>query len=391
MISVLTAFTCEIDDGETAAKEILEQLDLDANLLANSVGIIHTHADFIETGTLRAVSQALPFPTLGTTVIAIAVPGTSEERELLSVTVLTSDDVEFGVGLGDPLVAENTDKVVSGWTPATANLIQPPALAIVFSPLTQNASGDFIVKSIDAQTGGVPLFGMMAVDHTLDYHLATVIYDGEVYKDRLAILAIAGDIHPKFYLAGISRQKLFRETGTVTKSEANRLYEVNDAPVSDFLKSIGMPVDADGNIIPASINAHPFILDYGDGGDPVVRVMFTMSDDGAAICGGDVPVGSTLTIGFIDDNSVIETTSDLLPNIEVQGSCDVAIAASCVGRFYALGYEPFREANIVQKSLGKTTQGYEFSYVGGEICPVYLENGTTVNRFHNDTIVVCTF
>jgi hypothetical protein len=391
MIRVLTAFTGEMDDGESAVKEILDQLDPAENLLANSVGIIYAHADFIETGVLRAISEALPFPTLGTTVIALAGPGTREEMELLSVTVLTSDDVEFGIGLGDPILTEDADAIAAGWTPATKNLTQDPALAIIYSPLTQNASGDFIVKSINAQAGGVPLFGLMAVDHTLDYHLSAVVYEGEAYQDRLAILTIAGNIHPHFYLAGILRQKLFRETGTVTKSRANRLYEINDAPVSDFLKTIGIPVDAEGNIIHAAVNAQPFILDYGDGGDPVVRVMFTMTDEGVAICGGDIPIGSKLTIGFIDENSVIETTSALLPRIEEQGVCDVVLACSCVGRFYALGYEPFREAKIVKQALGRAASGYGFAYVGGEICPVYLENGTTVNRFHNDTFIACTF
>ena len=391
MIRVLTAFTNEVDDSEIAVSEILGRLVLSENLLANSVGIIHAHADFIDTGVLREVANALPFPTIGTTVIVSASPGTQEEMELLNVTVLTSNDVEFGTGLGDEFLSEDAKAIAAGWGPATANLKNSPALAIAFAPLALNASGDFIVKSIDDVSGAVPLFGAMAVDHNIDYHANAVLFNGEAHQNRLALLTIAGDIQPKYYCGGISRRKLFRETGTVTRSEANRLFEVNGAPVTEFLKALGLPVDGDGNVIPSSVNAYPFILDYGDGGEPVVRVIFGLTEDGAAICGGDIPVGSTLTIGFIDDNEVLATTKILLDAVEANGECDVLLANSCVGRFTVLGYEPFREVNLIRPIAEKVASGYEFSYVGGEICPVYLENGQTVNRFHNDTIVVCTF
>ena len=67
MIRMLTACTEELDDTGEAVSEILAQLDLENNLLSNSVGLIFCDPEFITSGVVEAVSKKLPFDTVGVT------------------------------------------------------------------------------------------------------------------------------------------------------------------------------------------------------------------------------------------------------------------------------------------------------------------------------------
>ncbi|MDR3304763.1 MAG: FIST C-terminal domain-containing protein [Clostridiales Family XIII bacterium] len=256
-----------------------------------------------------------------------------------------------------------------------------------------NVSGDFFVRALTDILDGAPIFGMMSSDHTPDYHAAAVIYQGETYKDRVAFVLVHGAVTPKFYIAHIAKEKLFREKAVITSSASNQLYTVNDMPAADFLKHIGLQEDASGNLI--GINTYPFILDFGDGTAPIVRVMFGVTEDGAAICGGDVPVGAMLTVGAIDDESILAVSRAKLKEIAADGPKDVTLIFSCVGRYFSLGYESDREILLVKEALRPIGGNYMFAYAGGEICPVSSsagsEAGTANNRFHNDTFIACTF
>ena len=75
MIRMLTACTEELDEVGEAVSEILEQLDLENNLLNNSVGLIFCDPEFIASGVVAAVSQKLPFDTVGVTTRAGATRG----------------------------------------------------------------------------------------------------------------------------------------------------------------------------------------------------------------------------------------------------------------------------------------------------------------------------
>ena len=59
-------------------------------------------------------------------------------------------------------------------------------------------------------------------------------------------------------------------------------------------------------------------------------------------------------------------------------------------RSVTLGIDQRAEGEKVRELIdGKMV--YQLCYSGGEICPVYDENGKTTNRFHNFSFVVCIF
>ncbi|MDR3200064.1 MAG: FIST C-terminal domain-containing protein [Spirochaetales bacterium] len=388
MIKTLTSWTGEIDDVDAAVAELLGKLELEKKpLLKNSLGIVSCYSEYIESGVLAALAEKLTFPLAGTTTLACAVPGMAGGTHF-ALTVLSSDDVEFELAASGPIFSAEEAPLRAAYEEAAAKHKGAPACMISFAPLLMNASGDFFVRAFDAITGGVPNFGTLAVDHTSDYHESRTIMGGEAFPDRYVFILLYGEAHPSFFVAGISEEKAFREKGVVTAAEGNQLKTVNNMPVADYLLSLGLLKDDDGHII--GLNSYPFILDYNDGSRPVVRVMFALTPDGSAVCGGEMPLGSTLTVGKIDGGEVLGTTEKVLREALNQKKTGGMLMFSCVGRYFAQGYDSTQEMEKTADILAGRLP-WHLSYSGGELCPVSGRDGKLINRSHNDTLVVCLF
>ena len=61
MIKTLIAWTAEVDDDKLAVEQIKSQLGLEGGLLRNTVGIVACHYEFVLSGILKAICEALPF------------------------------------------------------------------------------------------------------------------------------------------------------------------------------------------------------------------------------------------------------------------------------------------------------------------------------------------
>ena len=385
MITMLTAHTEQIDEPDLAVEEILAQLRPAETLLAHSVGIVSCFADYVETEVVSALSDALSFPIVGTTTIANAVPG-AVGNMLLTLTVLTSDGVQFSCGLSDAITAEDIAPIQNGYARASEGYADSPALMLVFAPLLMNVGGDFYIESLTKVSGGVPAFGTIVCDHHNDYHAAQVLHGGMAYYDRMAYVLLYGDIQPAFMIANLSDEKVFPEKGIVTAAKGNQLQTVNGVPVLEYLRSLGMSSNENGVL--EGVNAFPFIVDYNDGTVPVVRVMFHITEEGYAVCGGDIPVGATLSVGSIDAGQVLSTTATTLRGMESAGKKDCVLMFSCIGRYFALDYDPMAESRAVSEHPWGDVP-FSLSYSGGELCPVYNADGNVSNRNHNDTFIVC--
>jgi hypothetical protein len=392
MLKILTVSTGEIDDAEAAVADITRQLDAENNLLAHSIGLLSCYSDFIDSGAVAALRDALPFEFIGTTTLGTVSPGT-DSLIALTLMVLTADDLTFVTGLTEPISEENEAFITSGYADAIKNsgIESRPSLLFSYAPLLLNVGGDFFVNALTKASGNVPNFGTIVADDTIDYHNSRVILNGETYRDRFAFVLVYGDIKPKFYLASISSEKIFRDKGVVTASNGNQLQKINDVSVEDYLLSLGLTKGEDGTII--GVNSYPFIVDYNDGATPVVRIMFAITPEGYAVCGGDIPEGATLSVGSIDGNEVVKETGEKLRAILEGEKPKALLIFSCIGRYFSLGYEATREVEEVKRLLNDTDIPYMMTYSGGEICPTYpTENvEVTTNRFHNDTFAVCAF
>jgi hypothetical protein len=391
MIKTITIHTSEIDDPEAAVAELCGLLENEGPLLAHSVGLVSCFADFISAGIVEDLAKKLPFEIVGTTSIAGASKAAAGEV-FLFLTVLTSGDVEFAAGLTDPIGEEDISPIRAAWESVSAGRAGKPVLMLSFAPLLTNVSGDFFAGAFSSVSGNVPNFGTLAVDHNADYHESMVIFHGDAYRDRYAFILLYGNVKPIFIVGGLSEKRAFRDKGVVTASAGNQLEGVNGISVADYLLGLGLQEGPDGAIM--GINAHPFILDYNDGTQPVIRVMFAITPEGYAVCGGNMPEGASLQVGVIDATEVLSVTEETIKIALAIGRSNgvgsFMLIFSCIGRYFAQNFHPEAEMQKVQEVL-KDSLPFHLCYSGTELCPVYERNGNTRNRSHNDSIVICMF
>jgi hypothetical protein len=388
MIKTLVAYTDEVDDIDYAVEQIKKQINFDSDLAANSVGLISCLPAYFETGMLKALCDAVPFPVVGITTVGAAAPG-ADDLTVLTLTVLTGDDVTFKSAWTDPITSEDSDIIKTSFKSTTAGQSDQPKLIIACAPLLMSVGGDFINNAIDEACGGVPCFGALAVDDTPDYHNSHVIYNGDTAADRLAYILVYGNVSPRFYLATISQEKISKDIGIVTKSQGVQLIEVNDKPVGEFLISQGLKLNGAG--VFEGVNTFPYIVDFNDGADPVMRVMFAVTPDGHAVCGGSIPEGSRLSVGYFDRDEILKSTDEAIRKIDFDADTHGLLIYSCIGRYFNMDFEPAEESVRVRAILEPKTAPFAFSYCGGEICPIHTSGNSSklANRFHNCTLIAC--
>lgn len=387
MIKTLTACTGEIDDAQAAVEEITEQLQLAANQKKNAVGIIACHYDFVLSGVAKAVCEALPFDVVGTITTSQAV---EEEAGtlLLTLMVLTSDDVRFATALTPSLLEEPGKKIAETYKEAAAAEAEKPGLVFAFAPFMVQNSGDEYVNVLTEVSGGVPCFGTLAVDDTTDFHNCFLVHNGAHYADRMGMVLLFGNVEPKFYIATISPGKILDKSALVTKSAGHILMEVNDRPVVEYFEDLGLTKASETSYAMTSL---PFMMDYNDGTPPVSKVFIGLTPEKYAICAGAMPEGATLYIGVFDKNDVLLTTGEAVNKAlaDIQNASGLLIY-SCISRNMSMGSDLLAELDMIRER-SRDRLPFMMAYSGGEICPTQVSDNKAINRFHNNAFVACVF
>jgi hypothetical protein len=397
MIRGLSAFTHIIDNPAAAAAEILEQLDLDHRLLRYSVGIWYYYGGFAGAGALKELREKLPFPVLGGTTSNSAVPGSLESQVstldplndiTLTLTVFTSDDCAFTAGvsgsLGDDprLPVENLYRRLLESRPK--GMGETPAMIFIMAPRLLNLLGDDYLAVLDAQSGGVPVFGSAAFTHTADFKNVKVYFDGLEYEDSLGLIAFWGNLKPAFFISPVPGDRAFNQRAKITSSYKNRVREINGIPALRYLESIGLA--RDGNILGS--DSFPMTLRLEDGSQ-LVRTMLEAEGE-EVLCSGAVPVQALAGFSFCDKEFIISSARKVALDRESRvaedsgGGADLVI--SCAARRWTLGADVYAEIKAVNGIFKR--RPYHMAYSSGEFCPVPYRGGLK-NYFHNYSICVC--
>ncbi|MDR1445620.1 MAG: FIST C-terminal domain-containing protein [Treponema sp.] len=382
MIEAQNAFTFEIDDAEIAVKEMLDQLDF-GKLKSHSMGILTGYPEFLNTEIIQNLCKALPFDVIGCTTIGNATAGELGEI-MLSLMVLTSDEIIFSAGVTPSLSEEQDGPIEKAYKKAGEGGRGKPAMALIFVPYIISLGGEAIVESFNRISGGIPLFGTLAIDASNNPRKNETIFNGEGSKDRLAFVLLFGDLHPSFFTASIPEEKIQKKRGVITKSHKNVIMEVNNMPIASYLKDLGLQRESGA----WETSSFPFIIDYNDGTKPVTRSIYVITEEGYAVCGGYVPENTTISIGDIGYADIVRTAADALEEILKKNTGSVLLLFACLTRYLALDANTTAEMEKVRECIGQQKK-YQFCYSGGEICPVQTEKGELINRFHNCTFTAC--
>ena len=386
MLSVINVCTKSIDDLDVACEEILSQLK-DKTLLKNSVGIVGCHYDYVEENVVKALSEALPFDIIGCSAFGTAINGIGGLEHLV-LTVLTSDDVVFSTALSEEITNDNFDSPIEKVYADAKNLVEGDlAFILVFAPIMADIAGDRMLGKLNQLSDGTPIFGTLANDTSPGYVKSYVFRNGEYDRRKMALLLVSGNFKPRFYVTSIAKRNIQQNNAVVTGSEGYLVTSINDLPVLEYFATLGITKSK-----LASITMIPFLVDFGDGTEPVAYCMYDITANGA-YCGGAIPKGSKITFAEVDRGSVMETTEmtirQAIADMEKNGANGI-IAIPCMTRPLVLS--PNVEEEIT-KSLEIVDDKIPFSliYSGGEICPLYNKQRGIVNRFHNLTYTLVVF
>jgi hypothetical protein len=384
MLNMISAITAQIDDPEAAAAEILEQLDIGRNLRTNSVGLVACNYEFIDAGALEVLEKALPFDIVGVTTLGNAARGLCGS-DYLSLSVLTSDDVRFSCAVTGGITGENlVDEINGVFKRAGESLGASPGFILSYVPIIGSLGAAVFFNEIKRLSGDVPVFGTFACDQTLKFHESRVIFNGKGCRESLALVFMEGNIHPRFFVTPIPERDIQQQHALITESEGVLLKKVNNMPLMDYLGTLGLTRDGGIDVTPTI----PFIINYRDGSKPVGIGIYDVTPEGYARCVGEVPVNSTLSIGVLDYENIMETAeatvSQFLDHRDING----ILMYPCLTRNMMLGLNGADEMKKIISLLGDAAP-YQICYSGGEICPTEDADGTLVNRLHNFTFVAC--
>ncbi|MDR2053185.1 MAG: FIST C-terminal domain-containing protein [Treponema sp.] len=386
MIKVMTAYTMEPEDVDYAVQEILTQLG--GNLLVNSIGLLFCNFEFIESSVVRKLCDRLPFNVAGCVSQGFAVKDAGEEF-MLALMVLSSDDVEFVSGISASLSAGGEDAVEALYRDLLARKtdLPEPALMLAFPPMFTGMTGNAIVRTLDRVSGGVPVFGSIAVDQTVELRAPETIYNGEHYSDQLPLVLLRGNIKPRFFACSLHQQVQIARNAKITKAQGNRLISINNMPAAAFMEKIGIGSQDNMNIM----YAFPLVVDSHDGSEPRLIAMSGIDSDGALVSEQDIPASGTVTIGTIDEKLVIKSAHYLADKIKETSALNGLLIFSCLSRIFTL-QNSMEEMTLFRQEFAGLPESFLYVYSGGEICPFYKQGeDKPVNSFHQFTIVACAF
>jgi hypothetical protein len=382
MIKMLTAHTYEMDDRDAAVREIQEQLQSQGGLLKNTVGLLFCYLDFIESGMTEAIGEALPFETLGGTTLGAAVPGALDDI-ILTLTVLTSDDVEFHAGLSDPLTENGEGRIVKAYRELAAPLQGSPAMIFIIIPTLYTLANDTMVGILDRESRGAPIFGAGALDVDTKIRTPQTIYGGRAYADRMPILLFSGNLAPRFFVDSVWDYNIYSQKAIVTEAEENRIIRINNIPAEKYMKEIGLITEARRDLL----FVFPIAIDSDDNAPLKLFIIYTINDDGSLICSTNIPEGSVIYIGSPGSGEVVNTAKNIIAAAKKTEGEGILIF-SCFSRGIILTNSR-DEMEAIQDDLKDSAFPYSFVYAGGEISPVYDKKGVLVNQYHNYSIVSC--
>ncbi len=382
MIQMYTARTAEVDELQYAMEEIQEQIDFSV-LKKNSCGILLCHMDFIESGLVTALCEALPFPTIGMTSMASA-DARGHSLFELTLTVLTSDDVTFEAGMTDNITRANYQQEIENlYAELRSRVPSDPAMILTLAPHVYDVAGYEVLAVMDAACNGIPIWGSITSGVDFAYEAVQTVCNGKHLQRGLAMMLLHGPVEPKFVVSSLPERNITNNRAIITKSKGSTLYEINGMPVLDYLATVGLVINKE------NITTTPFMVYYEADKQPVALGFYTLFDDGSVLTGGELPEGTSFAVGSIDAEGIVDSAQTALKQMLAYPERQATLQFPCVTRYIMLSPEQERELDLIGESLGKRGSPFMMGYSGGAICPMPGPDGALRNRFHDYTFTAC--
>lgn len=364
-----------------ALEDLLAQIDSEyASGLNPTLALVFCSPDW----DIHAVHDALV--ERGLTVVGATTAGEIAQSEVTeggcSVMLWEAAPDSFEVWSESRAAGESMEDVSRRLGQAATEWFAQPIVLTFASGLTTD--GDAVVRGVEAGAGKpLPLYGGLAGDD-LRMEQTQVFSNGTVTSDGLVGLVLDGC---RYHVESIATSgwKPVGIAKTVTRSEANAVYELDGESVLDvYGKYLNM-----GDLRASNVSIvmdlgvqYPISVERPDGTTVIRAPLLSDPETDALVFAGAVPEGARVrfcvppSLDIVDH--VIEDASDLRRQIP---EADAVVLVSCTARRTALGPIVEDEIQGLSDVWGAPLAGY-FSY--GEI------GGPTGGGcdFHNETCML---
>jgi hypothetical protein len=390
MIKAATIFTYELEDPQLAMADLKKQLQKQIVLLKSTVGIMMCDPEFVRTGVVKTVCEKFPFPIAGATSVAQSADGETG-RLMLTLMVLTSDDVSFAAGVSKAANEEELyAEAASSYQKAARRLGTQPKMIMIFPPLaTTQMPGNLYVDAYARLCPNLPIFGSMAIDDIPKFSEELSIGGGRGSKEQVSFILVGGNVAPRFFLTLPKEEMMLPCSGTITKSQGNVLMEINGAPAYEHFERVGFAKD--GTFVPG-LRFLPLLMDHEKrkacGKTPISNEVIYFDYNGFAVCRLDLSQNSTFRLGIFKSKDILEASRELIEIINAERGAQALIMFSCLARRLSMLMEPLKELNLLAETVHEDTP-YMIAYSGGEFCPSPGAEGAIVSRFYNYALIAC--
>jgi hypothetical protein len=205
-------------------------------------------------------------------------------------------------------------------------------------------------------------------------------------KSVTGLVAIIID-RDKIELAGIATcgWKPIGITKTVTKSEGNIVYTIDDKPALDLvIKYLGLDIDLNpGTDIVTNIGAYYPLQLERENAAPVMRTaMLGNKEDRSLICAGTVPQGSKVRFSLPPDFDVIDTVVQECTDLkQQQHEAEAVIMFSCISRYLSFGV-------MTSEEIERVINVWNAPFIGFFCYGEFGKSNRGNHEFHNNTCCV---
>lgn len=393
---LLTSF--QFDDPELLVNELRE-----------GVGDAHATLGFllcdsqIEYGEVVSGLQAkVDFPIVGGTSLTFPISDEDAGEISASLMLIARDDMRYAVSVSEKLdEAGCREQMKDVYDRAAEKLGEQPRVIIPLFPLMPGFPTGLFIAELFKLAGDIPVFGGTTTGDLISTH-AAVFAEGEAFTDHMVLLMLGGDIRPVFSACN-AVTRMAEYAPTVTQSKENIVSRVDDMTFCEYMRTLGLSPEDRVHGVDALLQYGPIPVELSlrdrpeDGVSEISCISYTNLQEGSVAFSRSVPEGSRVSVSILHKEDVEKSARECLDRLKAEIEdgekdgyrYDTLLCVSCVARYFVLVGGENRERALLGSEVPASLAAGGF-YGFCEIGPTKnKEDGSTINRAHSASIVMC--
>ena len=244
-------------------------------------------------------------------------------------------------------------------------------------------NGSSLIEGLEEHIeNAIPISGGLCGDDA-KFEKTLASYQSNPKEGEVVLIGFYGDTL-EISFASFGGWSTFGPQRTITKSDANILYEIDGQPALDLYKKY---LGDKANQLPQASLLYPLNVTPEGKSEPVVRTILGIDIENQSMTlAGDVPVNSKVQLMMASVDAIAQGANQAaklaMKNRKIKPQ--LALLVSCVGRKLVMNQRVEEEIECVKEVVGLQTAITGF-YSYGEMAPF---SGNTFCELHNQTMTL---